>query len=113
MARAYDNSARTEAARETRARILAAARALILEQGYAEPERDWEIAHPDTGEVLSIAEAAWPHGLQAGLGEKVVLELDEEDVNEDGLAALGYRVFTSTDAVREFVSRLSSASEMP
>lgn len=87
--------------------------AWLLEQGYAEPERDWEIAHPDTGEVLSIAEAAWPHGLQAGLGEKVVLELDEEDVNEDGLAALGYRVFTSTDAVREFVSRLSSASEMP
>jgi len=68
-----------------------------------------EIAHPDTGKILSIAEAAWPQGLQEGLGEKVVLQLNEDDFDEDGLAALGYRIFTSTQAVREFVGRLSAA----
>ena len=80
----------------------------LVTQGYAEPERDIEIAHPDTGRVLSIAEAVWPHGLQEGLGEKVVLELDEDDFDEDALAALGYRVFTSIAALREFVERSSS-----
>ena len=58
--------------------------------------------------MLSIAEAVWPHGLQEGLGEKVVLELDEDDFDEDALAALGYRVFTSIAALREFVERSSS-----
>ncbi|AQP43565.1 GmrSD restriction endonuclease domain-containing protein [Tessaracoccus flavus] len=87
----------------------------LTAQGYAEPERDIEIVHPDTGRVLSVAEAAWPHGLQEGLGEKVVLELDEDDFDEDTLAALGYRVFTSIGALREFVERSSSGglSTMP
>ncbi len=34
MPRSYDNSSRAEAARETRLRILAAARRLIVSEGY-------------------------------------------------------------------------------
>ncbi|MBB1516014.1 hypothetical protein H5398_08545 [Tessaracoccus sp. MC1679] len=81
----------------------------LLVQGYAEPERDLEIVHPDTGRVLSIAEAIWPHGLQEGLGEGVVLELDEDGFDEDGLAALGFRVFMSIASLREFVERSTTA----
>jgi len=82
--------------------------AWLVEAGYAEPERDVEIAHPDTGRVLAIAEAVWPNGLQEGLGEKIVLEMDENESDEDALAALGYRMFTSTQSIREFVQRLTA-----
>ena len=63
MARAYDNSARTEAARETRARILAAARALILEKGYA------------AASVTAIADAAGvsPQTLYNAVGNKAAV----------------------------------------
>jgi hypothetical protein len=69
--------------------------------GFAVPERDVEVAHPETGRVLSIAEAYWPEGLQPGLGQPVVLELDEDDFDENALAALGFLVFTSIDALMD------------
>lgn len=82
--------------------------AWLVEEGYAEPERDVEIAHPDSGRVLAIAEAVWPNGLQEGLGQKILLEMDEDQSDEDTLAALGYRMFTTTQSVREFVKRLAA-----
>lgn len=82
--------------------------AWLVEEGYAEPERDVEIAHPDTGRVLAIAEAVWPNGLQEGLGQKILLEMDEDQSDEDTLAALGYRMFTTPQSVREFVKRLAA-----
>ncbi len=72
--------------------------------GFAAPDRDVEVAHPETGRVLSIAEALWPEGLQPGLGQPVVLELDEDDFDENGLAALGYLVFTSIDALMDYAA---------
>lgn len=83
----------------------------LVNEGYAAPARDVEISHPDTGRVLAIAEAVWPNGLQGGLGEKVLLEMDENESDEDGLAALGYRMFTTTKAIRDFVQRLAQESE--
>ena len=76
----------------------------LAERGYTAPERDVEAAHPDTGKQICTAEAFWPDGLQEGLGSPVVLELDEPQA-EDALAALGYRVFTSVDSLREFAGR--------
>jgi hypothetical protein len=78
----------------------------ITEQGYAAPSRDVEICHPDSGRVLSLAEAYWPGGIQDGLGQPIVLELDDDGFDEDALTALGHLVFTSLDAVREHVNRL-------
>lgn len=69
--------------------------------GFAVPERDVEVAHPETGRVLSIAEAFWPEGFQPGLGQPVVLELDDDDFDENALAALGFLVFTSVDALMD------------
>lgn len=83
----------------------------LVNEGYAEPERDVEISHPDTARVLAIAEAVWPNGLQEGLGEKILLEMDVGESDEDALATLGYRTFTTTKAVREFVQRLAQESE--
>jgi hypothetical protein len=44
----------------------------------AEPEIDSEIAVPESGRMLAVAEALRPEGLQPGLGGPVVLELGSE-----------------------------------
>jgi hypothetical protein len=82
--------------------------ALISElstMGCTQPERDSEIADPETGIALAVAEAYWPDGLQTGQGSPVVLELDPQDANLARLAELGYEVFTSADALLGNVRR--------
>ena len=60
-------------------------------------------SNPATGEVLAIAEACWPEGLQPGLGDPVILELDPEEADLARLKELGYEVFTSADSLRRHV----------
>lgn len=74
----------------------------LVEQGYAAPDRDVEVADERTGEYLCTAEALWSAGLQEGIGNPVVLELDEPD-KIDQLTARGYDVFTSVAALRAYV----------
>jgi hypothetical protein len=74
-------------------------------RGYARPEVDAEVSDPQTGEVICTAEAHWPAGFQPGIGSPVVLELDEGQHVEERLTSLGYRVFTSVEGVREYVTR--------
>jgi len=73
--------------------------------GYAQPALDAEIADPDTGRPLAVAEAFWPDGLQVGQGSPVVLELDPEEADIPRLAELGCEVFTSVDALRGYALR--------
>lgn len=75
----------------------------LEKRGFATPAVDAEIADPATGVELAVAEAFWPDGLQVGIGEPVVLELDAEDADLPRLEELGYRVFTSVDALLGFV----------
>jgi hypothetical protein len=77
----------------------------LTELGCTEPAVDCEIADPETGEVLAIAEAWWPEGIQAGQGNPVVLELDPIDSDLARLRELGYEVFTSADSLRGYVRR--------
>jgi hypothetical protein len=51
----------------------------LLAQGFAAPEIDIEIVDPETGEEICVAEAAWLDGLQEGMGEPVLLELELTD----------------------------------
>lgn len=83
----------------------------IVAGGYAKPERDVEVRDPEDGRLLGVAEAYWPLGLQEGLGEPVVLELDPEEADEDGLASLGYAVFTTIGGLREFIERKSDSTD--
>lgn len=71
--------------------------------GYALPDRDVDIADPGSGAVVAVAEAAWLNGLQEGLGEPVVLELDPDPGSEQRLVELGFRVFTSVASLRRYV----------
>ena len=77
----------------------------LVEQGYSEPQTDVEVVDPDTGRVLAVAEAFWENGLQEGIGQPIVLELDADILDEDGIQALGYSVFTSCSSLREYVGR--------
>lgn len=63
MGRGYDNSGRAEAARETRARILAATRELIIARGYAEAS------------ITAIADAAGvsPQTIYNAVGNKAAV----------------------------------------
>lgn len=84
--------------------------ATLTEWGFTTPERDVEISDPETGEVLAVAEAFWPDGLQTGTGDPVVLELDPEVASLGRLQALGYEVFTMVDALREYAERRNLAA---
>jgi hypothetical protein len=77
----------------------------LSEMGFATPALDAEISDPDTGRALSVAEAFWPDGLQAGQGSPVILELDPEEADLARLAELGCEVFTSVDALRGYAQR--------
>lgn len=78
--------------------------AWAVEQGLSEPERDVEIADPETGSALAVAELAWPNGLQEGLGEPVVLDLEMTHEVEARLAELGYRAFADPQHLRAFIA---------
>ena len=86
----------------------------LIELGCVEPQIDIAIEDPETGTELAVAEAFWPDGLQPGLGDPVVLELDPGS-ELARLAELGYQVFTSADALRRFVIRRNAdnAGDVP
>jgi hypothetical protein len=77
----------------------------LVEMGYAKPVLDTEIADPETGRTLAVAEAFWPEGLQPGQGAPIVLELDPEEAELARLAELRFEVFTSVDALRGYAQR--------
>jgi hypothetical protein len=75
----------------------------LVELGCADPAVDCEVSDPATGEVLAIAEACWPEGLQPGQGDPVILELEPAEADLARLRELGYEIFTSADALRRHV----------
>jgi hypothetical protein len=77
----------------------------LVELGCADPAVECEVSDPATGEVLAIADACWPEGLQAGQGEPVILVLDPEDADLPRLKELGYEVFISTESLQGYVRR--------
>jgi hypothetical protein len=82
----------------------------LVGMGYARPAIDAEIADPETGRPLAVAEAFWSDGLQPGQGSPVVLELDPDEADLPRLTELGCEVFTSVDALRGFAHRRSEAA---
>ncbi|MCZ2804836.1 DUF262 domain-containing protein [Modestobacter sp. VKM Ac-2983] len=85
----------------------------LTDQGYATPEVGVEVTDPVTGKALAVAEAFWPAGLQEGMGSPVVLELDPEQADEEGLSALGYHVFMTSQGLRDYVDRLGQDEVSP
>ncbi|MGB5756037.1 MAG: hypothetical protein WBM50_03910, partial [Acidimicrobiales bacterium] len=76
------------------------------ELGLARPDISGEIVDDETGEPLVYPDAAWPEGMQRGLGEKVALLLERDEETEARLGELGYRFFTSRHALEHYVEEL-------
>ena len=86
----------------------------LSEYGVSAPELNVEIYHPETQELLGIAEAFWPNGLQPGIGEPVILELDKREIDEEKMDDLDARVFYTIRALKRYVTsraRVSSGQE--
>lgn len=83
---------------------VTAATETLSAMGFAAPELGADIADPETGASLGIAEAYWHDGLQPGRGAPVVLEL-EESPHHSRMQELGYAVFTDPEALVSFAGR--------
>ena len=59
------------------------------------PEPHCEISDDETGEVLAVADIAWPQGIQPGRTPPVALLLDADPKMNTSLGELGYRCFAS------------------
>ena len=82
----------------------------LAEFGVVAPQTEVEIFHPDTQELLTIAEAYWPEGLQPGMGEPVLLELDKRDVDEEKMDDLDMKVFYSIRRLKRYVAAQAKIS---
>ncbi len=82
----------------------------LAEYGVVPPLTDVEIFHPETLELLTIAEAYWPDGLQPGMGEPILLELDKRDVDEEKMEDLEMKVFYSISRLKRFVAAQAKIS---
>jgi hypothetical protein len=80
----------------------------LAELGCADAAIDCEVSDPATGEVLAVAEACWPEGLQPGQGNPVILQLDRAEADVARLKELGYEVFTSVNSLRSHIRRRST-----
>lgn len=75
----------------------------VADAGLAAPDTEAEVADPATGEVITIAAAVWPRGLQEESGSPVVLVFEPESGVREALEACGYRVFHTADALRTYI----------
>ncbi|HEU5376329.1 MAG TPA: DUF262 domain-containing protein, partial [Ktedonobacteraceae bacterium] len=71
--------------------------------GFAKPELNFEVNDPNTGEVLTIVNAAWPKGLQEDYSQPIALILDVDDQKAAILNQSGYRFFTSIEMIRGYL----------
>ncbi|MCY3807353.1 MAG: Coenzyme F420 hydrogenase/dehydrogenase, beta subunit C-terminal domain, partial [bacterium] len=74
---------------------IAAVLALAARLRIAAPDAHYEICDDETGEVLAVADIAWPQGIQPGRAQPVALLLEPDPVAEEHLGERGYRFFTS------------------
>ncbi len=59
------------------------------------PELHFEVTDDESGELLVIADLAWPDGIQQGRTQPVALLLEPDAEMESRLGELGYRFFVS------------------
>jgi hypothetical protein len=90
---------------EAEEEVLETCNAWVVEQGLPEGHLLYELADPETGEVLAMLDLVWPNGLQEGLSEPVALLLGESSELLAMASARGYRVFTEVEQFKHYVGR--------
>jgi len=71
-----------------------------VNNGLPKAEINFEVYDPNTDEVLTVVNEAWPRGLQEGYSQPIALILDVDEHKAAILNQVGYRFFTSKEALR-------------
>lgn len=85
--------------------------AWLRDNGFQSAEREYLVTRPDTGEDVTVVDAAWPSGMRGGYSEPVALLLEPDEETERALGAVGYRFFTSIDQLRDWLERTGGLEE--
>jgi hypothetical protein len=64
---------------------------------------DVEVTLPGSSEVVTVADAFWPNGLQPGRTPPTVLLLSSTPEEEALLAKEGFRTFTHVESLRGYL----------
>lgn len=88
---------------EDEVQTIAECRAWVVGHDLAEPEEDFEVAVPETGEPLAVLDLAWPDGVQVGRTEPVALLLNEPPEVHRIAGERGFRLFTTFGAFKTYV----------
>lgn len=86
--------------------VLEELRAAASERGIAEPELHHEIVNDSSGELLALADLAWPDGVLPGRTQKVAFLLEADSEMEARLGELGYQFFVSKEALIRYLDHL-------
>lgn len=70
---------------------------LAASLGIAQPELHFEVVDEESGELLVLADLAWPDGVQPGRAEPVAFLLEPDEEMESRLGELGYRFFRNME----------------
>lgn len=77
----------------------------IKENHLPDPEIYYEITDAQ-GEVLTIADLAWPDGVQKGYSEPLALLLEEDKEQADILSQAGYHVYFSIESLKKYLNQI-------
>jgi 5-methylcytosine-specific restriction endonuclease McrA len=86
-------------------RLLRDCNAIIARQGLVEGELLYELADPDTGELLAVLDLAWPEGLQPGLTQPIAILINETAETVEVASAAGFRCFTEIESFLNYVAQ--------
>lgn len=77
----------------------------LEEQNLPRPQLQITLSHPETGEELAVADAAWPEGLQEGYSRPVAFFMEEDHQAERYLRDLNYLVFYEAEALKRYIEK--------
>jgi hypothetical protein len=86
-------------------RIVQECNEWVAQQGLPPGEYMYELAAPETGELLAIFDLAWKNGIQEGYSQPVALLIDESPEVEELSNCNGYRYFTNLEVFKQYVQR--------
>lgn len=76
----------------------------LEERGMPMPSFHYEVVDPETGDVVTNVDAAWPTGVQSELSGPVALVLDGVQEVAAPLSQLGYKLFTSVNKLQSYLT---------
>lgn len=86
---------------------------LVAQLGLAAPETHFELVDDISGEVLAVADLAWPDGVQPGLTQRVAFLLESDPELERRLGEMGYQFFVSKEALAHYLDELVGENAEP